>query len=72
MSVRIQYEDIRKGDRLRVTYVEGRTRCGTKDPSVIRSVASTAAQQAMGKVWLTPDADILVKKSWPNLEIYRL
>ncbi len=70
-SEKIAFEEVRVGDRIRVTYVEGGT-AGWIASGVRRSVASRVAAGALGKVWLSEDGHVIAHTSWPKMEIYRM
>lgn len=72
MSERIGFEEVRVGDRIRVSYVEGSSKSGWLNAGVRRSVASQVAAGALGKVWLSEDGHVIAHVGWPQMEIYRL
>lgn len=71
MSERIGFDEVRVGDRLRVTYIEGGS-AGWIGSGVRRSVASRVAAGALGKVWLSEEGFVVAHVAWPKMEIYRL
>lgn len=71
VSERIGFEEVRVGDRIRVTYIEGGS-AGWISSGVQRSVASVVAAGALDKVWLSPDGFVIAHRGWNKMEIYRL
>jgi hypothetical protein len=70
-SERVGFEEVRVGDRIRVTYVEGGS-AGWISSGVRRSVASRVAAGALGKVWLSEEGHVIAHVGWPKMEIFRL
>ena len=70
-SERVGFEEVRVGDRIRVSYVEG-GKSGWLNSGVRRSVASRVAAGALGKVWLSAEGFVVAHVDWPQMEIYRL
>lgn len=71
VSERIEFGEVRVGDRIRVSYVEGGS-AGWIASGVRRSVASRVAAGALGKVWLSEGGHVVAHVDWPKMEIYRL
>lgn len=70
-SERVSFEEVRVGDRIRVTYVEGGS-AGWIASGVRRSVASRVAAVALDKVCLSEDGHVIAHRGWNKMEIYRL
>lgn len=75
----ITFNDIQKGDRLRVRYTDGgqeRTTRMTNLPhmsvSVTRTVVAEVEAKALDMVWLNRKGHAIVHRDWDDLEIVRL
>jgi hypothetical protein len=71
-SERISFDEIRAGDRIRVTYVEGSPIGWYSNDSVTRSVASVAQHVALDKVWLNEGGHPIAHRDWKDMRIFRL
>jgi hypothetical protein len=73
---RISFDEIRIGDRIRVTYVEGQANAwytsAATDNSVTRTIAATAQHPAMDKVWLNEGGHPIAHRDWKDMRIFRL
>lgn len=72
-SERISFDEIRVGDRIRVTYVEGNpVGWYTNADSVTKSIAAIAQHVALDKVWLNEGGHPIAHRDWKDLRIFRL
>ncbi|UDL16635.1 hypothetical protein SEA_ATUIN_242 [Arthrobacter phage Atuin] len=73
-SQRIWFDEIRPGDKIRVTYVtqESNGWYGGTGRGITRSIASVAALRAFDKVWLNADGHPIAHRDWKDMWIYRV
>jgi len=69
----ITFDEIQRGDRLRVTHVlGGHTAYFTDDGGVTRTVTAVAEVSALDKVWLNEGGHTVAHRGWKGMKIVRL
>lgn len=72
-SLKITFDEIEEGDRLRVSHSMGSTHeYGYEHSGIERTLIAVAALKAFDKVWINADGHPVAHRSWKNLRIVKL